>query len=113
MTPGKVVYLMLLTTALAIGVVWQSSVARDVGYSAQELHGELAEREAQNARHRAHLGKLKSPSRVAKLVNWLDLGLLEAAPVRPDVPGPLVEGAAPGDVSEPPEPARQSLRSHE
>ncbi len=111
MTPGKAVYLMLLTTALAVAVVWQSSVARDAGYSVQRLRGELAEREAQNARHRAHLSKLRSPSRVAKLAHWLDLGLVEAPPAGPDVPGRLVEAAPPGDLSEPLEAAGAPPRS--
>ncbi len=77
MTPAKVLYLILLCTALALLLVWQSSLARSVGYEVQDLHAEAAEQRAENAAYVAQLGKLKNPRRILALVAWLGLDLHE------------------------------------
>ncbi|MFO7959231.1 MAG: hypothetical protein R6X33_19260 [Candidatus Brocadiia bacterium] len=75
MTPGKVAYVLLLGTVLALAVVWQNATLRRTGYRVQELRTQAAEQRSRTAAYRAHLGKLRNPRRIVRLVAWLELDL--------------------------------------
>jgi len=75
MTPGKVAYVILLGTVLALAVVWQNALLRNTGYHIQELRTQTAEQRSQRAAYRAHLSKLRNPRRIVRLVAWLGLDL--------------------------------------
>ncbi len=98
MTPGKVAYVMVLATALALAVVWQNALLRSTGYRVHELHTRVAEQHSEQAAHRAHLSRLRNPRRVAHLVSWLGLEL-EAPSVGP------AAGTAVASSEHEPEPA--------
>ncbi|MCK4375295.1 MAG: hypothetical protein KAX19_08200 [Candidatus Brocadiae bacterium] len=90
MTPGRLIYLMVLATLLALAVVRQSAGLRQCGYRLEELRRESSERRAEHTAHRAHLSKLKNPQRILGLVNWLGLELRERPIVLAEVtPRPI------------------------
>jgi hypothetical protein len=92
MTPAKLVYLMIVATGLALGVVWQGAMTRRMGYSIQDLRAEGEELRAQRAIYRAHLSKLKNARRVSTLVSRLGFNLQEP-PVEPELPARTDEEA--------------------
>ncbi|MHC4789694.1 MAG: hypothetical protein ACYS8K_10905 [Planctomycetota bacterium] len=115
MTPGKLGYLILLSTLLALGVVWQSATIRQTGYRLEELQDQIAEQEAEAALFQAQLSKLRNPQRIVALVNWLGLELQERAVPPTEMIVERVRSAAVvavlSDEPEPapPAPARQEL----
>ncbi|MHC4480124.1 MAG: hypothetical protein ACYS1C_04030 [Planctomycetota bacterium] len=115
MTPGKLGYLILLSTLLALGVVWQSATIRQTGYRLEELQDQIAEQEAEAALFQAQLSKLRNPQRIVALVNWLGLELQERAVPPTEMIVERVRSAAVVAVlpdepePAPPAPARQEL----
>ena len=77
MTPGKLVYVFALATALALAVTYQSSVRLQAGYRLQGLRAEISEQQADRSVYRTQLSKLKNPQRIMRLVAWLGLNLQE------------------------------------
>ncbi len=77
MAPGKMVYILALATALALTLVYQSSIRLRVGYDLAELQSQIAEERADEQVHQAQLSKLKGPRRIGHLVAWLGLDLQE------------------------------------
>lgn len=100
MTPGKVAYLILLGTVLALAVVWQNAMLRRTGYRIQELGTQAAEHRSQAAACRAHLGKLRNPRRIVRLVARLGLDL-RAPSVSPIDGTALAEADETADTSSP------------
>ncbi len=100
MTPARVVYITAVGTVLALALVLQSAAIRQSGYRLEELRAEIVEGQTENAIHRAHISKLKSPRRVMMLVEALGLGL-EKRPV----PAARTESAPADAVTDTTQPA--------
>jgi len=76
---AKCLYIFAVATALALLVAWQSTVVRSGGYLLARLERE-AEREQWRGRmYRAQVSKLKSPTRITRLLGQLGIEL-EIAP---------------------------------
>jgi hypothetical protein len=80
MTPAKFVVCILLATALALAVVYQSTTLRRAGYRLEEVRREIAEEKADYAVHEAHVCKLRSPQRILALAERLGLNLERPTP---------------------------------
>jgi len=77
MTPGKLFYLLVVATALALTAVYQSNARLRVGYRLDELRSQIVEQRAESVLYQAQLSKLKNPQRILRLVAWLGLDLEE------------------------------------
>jgi len=74
-TPGKVIYALLIATVLALAVVYQSATRLRIGYQLQDLRSQIVEQQAERVLYQTHLSKLRNPKRVMRLVAWLGLDL--------------------------------------
>ena len=96
----RVLSVQATVAALALCVVWQSSVARQSGYRLEELRREIASSEAEVHKYEAQLSKLKSPQRILSLLDQFGLDLLEPSGNAGESPARTGEpdGASPTDV---------------
>lgn len=84
MSVVKIIYTLVVSTALALLLVWQARQVRRDGHRLERLRREAARREAEIDRLRAHIDRLKKPDRISRLVN--SLGLELAPPPAPAAP---------------------------
>ena len=89
MRPGKCAYLVGVATVLALVAVWQSRLLVQKGYRLQQIRAEIRRQEVLARIYSAQTSQLKSPQRIAHLVDTLSLGL-----IHPDPPAQPVEVAA-------------------
>ena len=97
MSPGRVIYIIVVATTLAVAVVWQRGQQRDLGYRLEKLNSEVADQEEQRDTYRVHVSKLKSPQRILNIVKQYGLHL-RASPTVPSVgtsDGPAKLGVQP------------------
>ncbi|MCD6416090.1 MAG: hypothetical protein J7M08_05280 [Planctomycetes bacterium] len=87
MTPAKVLCVMLLGVLLALCVLRQSALMRQMGYRIERLQAQMERQQTERARYMAHISRLKSPRRIVGLIAWLGLDLQESRPPeRPRIP---------------------------
>lgn len=72
----KVVFIQIVIASLGLCLLWQSRLARQTGHQLDQIQKRASNVEAQIQRCEAHLSKLKSPQRIMRLVQTLDLNLV-------------------------------------
>jgi hypothetical protein len=80
MTTPKAIACILLATALALAVVYQSAALRQAGYRLEEARRDIAEEKADYAVYEAQVCKLRSPQRILALAERLGLELERPTP---------------------------------
>ena len=91
----KVLYIQMLLTALALCLIWQSTLARHEGYRLELLRREIENAKVEAQKYSAQISKLRSPQRVERLVERLGLDI-EQAPQPPE-PAPDTDSDGPPD----------------
>jgi len=77
---AKCLYIFAVATALALLVVWQSTVVRSGGYLLARLEKEVEREQWRGRMYRAQVSKLKSPARITRLLGQLGIELEIAPP---------------------------------
>jgi len=80
MSPGKLIYAMLIATTLALALVWQSAERRAAGYHLADLRSEIEEQKVLGATYRGHVSRLKNPMRIMELMERYGIELAEQTP---------------------------------
>ncbi len=78
MRESKSLYILALTTLLALLVVWESAAIRRKGYALQQISSNLKREQALQYLYRAQITKLSSPQRILRLVRRLELDLVQS-----------------------------------
>ena len=85
MRESRSLYILALTTFLALIVVWESAAIRRKGYALEQINAHLKREQALQGIYRAQITKLSSPRRILRLVKRLELNLVQS----PQAPPPL------------------------
>lgn len=75
----KIVVIQITIACVALTILWQSRLVRWEGHRLDRMQRRIANIEAQIHRCEAHISKLKSPQRIMKLVQHLNLNLIHRA----------------------------------
>lgn len=78
-------YILAVVTALALCVVWQGALTRQVGYRQELLTRTIEDYEAEAQEYNAQISRLNSPQRILYLINYLALDLAHEGVSQPDV----------------------------
>ncbi len=72
----KIVFIQIVIASVGLCLLWQSRLVRRTGHRLDQIQKRATDIEAQIQRCEAHLSKLKSPQRILRLVQTLDLDLV-------------------------------------